>query len=205
MRRLLLALLFLPGILSAATPHSSRTYFVFIDDLGQTQIEDNIPPEYKQRGYRIVNESGVTLEVVPAARASSDRKRDTAATPSRSLSMRDKALLQTFSSVQDIETARDKHLLAMDGIIEVTRYNLELVSRNLKAIKESRRQIEASGEPVPEKMLADITEIRERIKENKSYIERKSAEKERINARYTRDIERFQELLGSAPAVSEPN
>ena len=205
MRHLLLALLFLPGILSAATPNTNRTYFVFIDDLGQTQIEDNIPPEYKQRGYRIVNESGVTLEVVPAARASSDRKRDTTATPSRSLSMRDKALLQTFSSVQDIETARDKHLLAMDGIIEVTRYNLELVSRNLKAIKESRRQIEASGEPVPEKMQADITEIRERIKENKSYIERKSAEKEKINARYTRDIERFQELLGSAPAVSEPN
>ena len=205
MRHLLLALLFLPGILSAATPNTNRTYFVFIDDLGQTQIEDNIPPEYKQRGYRIVNESGVTLEVVPAARASSDRKRDTTATPSRSLSMRDKALLQTFSSVQDIETARDKHLLAMDGIIEVTRYNLELVSRNLKAIKESRRQIEASGEPVPEKMQADITEIRERIKENKSSIERKSAEKEKINARYTRDIERFQELLGSAPAVSEPN
>lgn len=204
MRHLLLALLFLPGILSAA-PHSSRTYFVFIDDLGQTQIEDNIPPEYKQRGYRIVNESGVTLEVVPAARAPSDRKRDASATPSRSLSMRDKALLQTFTSVPDIETARDKHLLAMDGIIDVTRYNLELVSRNLKAIKESMRQIEASGEPVPEKMQTDITEIRERIKENKSYIDRKSAEKEKIGARYTRDIERFQELLGNAPAVAEPN
>lgn len=194
MRHALILLMLMPSLLEAAPSLSSRIYYVFTDDRGQTQIEDSIPPDYKQRGYRIVNEQGITLETVLPSRVSlGGNSRESG--PSRSLSMRDKALLQTFSSSEDLVAARDKHLVAIDGIIDITRFNMDLFSRNLQAIRQSIRQIEASGEPVPDKMHTDIIEIQRRIDENRDYIERKNHEKETIRARYARDITRFNELV----------
>jgi len=197
MWRLLGLVVLIPSLLGASATRSNRIYYVFTDDRGQTQIEDSIPPDYKQRGYRIVNEQGVTLEVVPASRTA-PRKSPSETALSRTLSVRDKALLQTFASVEDLVAARDKHLLAMDGIIDVTKFNLDLFSRNLDALRQSAKKIEATGEGVPERMHSDITEIQRRVEENREYIARKQREKETIRARYGRDISRFKELLESS-------
>jgi len=206
MWRLLGIVFLIPALLGASATRSNRIYYVFTDDRGQTQIEDSIPPDYKQRGYRIVNEQGITLEIVPASHLS-PRKGSNETALSRALSVRDKALLQTFSSVEDLVTARDKHLSAMDGIIDVTKFNLDLFSRNLDALRQSAKKIEATGEGVPERMYSDMTEIQRRVDENREYIARKQREKETIRVRYGRDITRFKELLESStpagPAASE--
>ena len=81
-----------------------------------------MPAAYVSNGYEILNESGQVVSVVPPAKTATELEQDAAAARSRAADTaaeaaqleRDTFLLRRYSTVQDIEAARDRSLRELD-------------------------------------------------------------------------------------------
>lgn len=186
-RARIFGLLFLVLATGLTTTLAGTLFYIFKDDQGRTRMHDTIPPEYAQKGYRVVNERGVTIKVVPPVEKS---RRPV----ERRLTDQDRALLDTFQNVDDIAMARDRQIEALEGIIRSTGSNMEAYRRNLQKLEAQAARIEKEGQPLSDKLLADMEFMRHQIKTNEAFIEKKRREQEETRRRYDRDIRRFREL-----------
>ena len=172
---------------------AERVFYVYKDRQGNTIMEDNVPPELMHRGYNVVNSNGVTLKVVPPEKKTVKKVEKPRFDPS-SLSSSDLLLLRSYSSVRDIETARDSRITQIHEIINGTISHTRAFERNLADMKLRHQQLTAAGELVSPKLLADIGLIEGRIAESRSYIARKESESEQLFKQYEKDINRFKQL-----------
>lgn len=172
---------------------AERVFYVYKDRQGNTIMEDHVPPELMHRGYNVVNANGVTLKVVPPEKKTVKKVEKPRFNPG-SLSAADLLLLRSYSSVQDIETARDSRITQIHEIINSTISHALAFERNLADMKLRHKQLTAAGELVSPKLLADIRLIEGRIAESRSYIARKESESERLFKQYESDISRFKQL-----------
>ncbi len=179
-----------------ASPALAGNVYVFTDENGRTLFQDSISPELARYGYRVVNEQGITLKVVPPsdkpARPESHGQRVIPHLVGEK--NRDRSLLYSFTSVADIERARDKKLQAIDDLISITRSNNEAFERNLDSLIERADFYRSRSENVPDKLKADIEMVSRRIYDNHQFIKSKQEEKEVLRQRYALDIQRFREL-----------
>jgi hypothetical protein len=87
---------------------NGRTLYKWVDDQGVTHYGDHIPPEYASQEQHIINSQGVR------STASMRRKRRSSWPPRskkdsmRNSASRDRNLLSTYASVQEIERLRDQ-------------------------------------------------------------------------------------------------
>ena len=172
---------------------AERVFYVYKDRTGNTVMEDRVPPELMHRGYNIVNANGVTLKVVPPEKKKV-KKVEKRRFDASSLSASDLLLLRSYSSVQDIETARDSRITQIHEIINSTISHALAFERNLGDMKFRHEQLTAAGELVSPKLLADIRLIEGRIAESRSYIARKESESDQLFKQYENDISRFKQL-----------
>ena len=173
--------------------YAERVFYVYKDRKGNTVMEDHIPPELMHRGYNIVNANGVTLKVV-SPRKKIVKKVEKARFDASSFSASDLLLLRSYSSVHDIEMARDSRITQIHEIINSTTSHALAFERNLADMKLRHKQLTAAGELVGPKLLADIRLIEGRIAESRSYIARKEAESRLLFKQYGNDISRFKQL-----------
>ncbi|MDH5547954.1 MAG: hypothetical protein OEZ43_20445 [Gammaproteobacteria bacterium] len=175
-------------LLGASSPSvfaSNDIYYVFKDSRGKTLIQDQIPPEMKHKGYKIVNANGVTLEVVPPQPKSQPDFAENELQPD------DVRLLQSYASVHDIESARDNNLMQLSEIINSTENNIRAFEHNLEFMQQRKRRLLAAGLPVDEKLIKDIVLVKELIVKNREYMERKRSEHTQLSTSYQKDIARF--------------
>jgi len=161
-----------------------RRIYVVEGDHGEVRMFDALPPEWAERGYKVVDENGHVLEVVPP------RGRHGFG----SLSDRDRALLATFSSEAEIQIARDRQLAALEGLIRLNERNLPLYEENLAELRARARALEAAGRPVPEGLREDIRRMERQVAQRKALIESQRQEMTRVRAKYDEDLKRFREL-----------
>ncbi len=170
-------------LMGAASAWAGR-YYVVDDGQGGVKMYDVLPPELASRGYRIVDERGVTLKVVPP--------RQERARPR--LDARDRALLATFANESELIIARDRQLATLEGLIRLNERNLPLYEANLKELQAEVKQYRRAGKSIPERLREDIERVQRQIKERRDFIRSQRRELEQVRARYDADIRRFREL-----------
>jgi hypothetical protein len=190
--------------LLSAWPHSlnATELYRYVNSEGNTVIDYRIPPEYAANGYEVINEDGVVLRVVP--RALSDTERDAwsdeqkraAAERAEAERLRkwDESLLLRYSSVADIEDARDRALRDLRIRLSILRGNRrslrgQVESYQAQAADQERMGLEASVE-----LERAIEELQRQIESGDRSIEDREQEIEEVAAAYQRDIERFEQL-----------
>jgi len=187
-----------------------NVFYVFIDKNGKTRIQDTISVELAEFGYRVINARGVTLEVVlPRSeiialiqQQKQNKKKKELRSLQRTIAeqnfVRDKALVETFSSVNDIIAARNRKTDALQGIITVTLTNIasfEMILDKMKA--QSERHLERKQE-VPEKLQLDMQTVRRQIKGGRDFIQRKRGDLGDVQKRSEQDVTRFKAILVEA-------
>lgn len=171
-------------------------FYVFKDRNGRTLMQDHIPEELKYRGYRIVNSNGVTLRTI-APYKKNVAKPAKQTQPAR-IQEADLDLLRRYSSVQDIEVARDNHLYQLGEIISSIEEHTKAFERNLNEMEARKASLVQEGKPVDAKLTSDMEMITARIAENREYLSRKKIEHSRLSDQYTYEIARFKELTAHA-------
>lgn len=185
--------IFVVCLFLAALAHAGSVFYVYKDRKGNTVIEDQIPPELMHRGYKVVNSNGITLKTVPPTKKER-KKPQKPSFDANTLPASDLLLLRSYSSVHDIEAARDSRVTQVHEIINSTMSHALAFERNLSDMKARQKQLSEAGKLVSPKLLSDIRLIEDRIAESRAYLSRKKTESTLLLKQYEQDIRRFKQL-----------
>jgi len=183
----------------------------WVDDEGRVQYSDRVPPTQQTKGHSRLDESGVELEKVKAARSKEEVEaelaREKALKRLRAEQQRlidkqkaaDRVLLRTFRSEDDIKMARDGKLTAIDVHIQVIRGNIKRLKNRFEDLQKGAADLERQGKKPSQHYLDDMTSLRQQIKDAYASIIVKERDKDTIWANHEDDLQRFRSLKKLQP------
>jgi hypothetical protein len=177
----------------------------WVDENGVVHYGDSVPPEYADADKQILNEHGITLDVVRGKKSPeelAEERRQLELEEQREQQRRqDAALLATYLSVDEIIMHRDRRVELFKAQARVT----ELYLRNLERRLEHLQQVasryrpysdDPDAEMIDPALSADIVETRETIERHRENLERFREDEKTIVATFNHDISRFKALKG---------
>lgn len=194
----------LSAFLLAALLHPAQAakLYRWVDDEGNVHYSDQIPPEHARQARQELNEQGIavdsvdtapTPEQLKAARAKAEAEAR-ARQQKEEQQRRDRILLNSYTGVADIERARDSEISALQRTVDMTRAAQDSQRRQLAQLVHRAAENQRAGNDVPDSLVQDMAEVRERIQERADYIEEKRGEQAQIFAEYEQDIARYREI-----------
>jgi chromosome segregation ATPase len=194
-------LLFLPLALAASAAHAQSVYR-WVDDEGETHYGQTVPPEFKDYGYVRLGPDGTVRERVEPAlspeeiaerrRQRAEQARQEAA--ERSQEARDRMLLATYSSEEDLREALDMQLAGIESQRASTRMALDLVENRFESLVGRAAELNRQGRGVPDRLQTDIEETRAELRGLRGDLERLEEREQEARDRFAANLERYRDL-----------
>jgi len=185
---------------STATAANDRKLYKWVDDQGVTHFGDHIPPEYAAKEQHVINSQGVETGHIDAQKppeqmAAEEQKRLDA----EQRAARDKNLLITYSSVNEIERLRDQRLALLTDQIKVTSSFLEVLNGRLKRLRATASHFkpysaDAGAPPMSDQLAEDLVRVDNDIHTQQDNLREKRSEESTMRKEFENDIARFKEL-----------
>jgi hypothetical protein len=195
-----LSLLVAFSIPAGADNNRGRTVYKWVDDQGVTHYGDRIPPEYSTQEQHIINSQGVEINRLEAQKtpdqlAQEEQKRVAA----EERESRDRNLLSTYVSVQEIERLRDQRLNLLSDQIKVTTQFLETLNGRMKKLRVSSMHFrpyntDEKAQPMPDQVAEDLVRLENDIHTQEQNLRQKRGEEATMKKQFEGDIDRFKEL-----------
>ncbi|BFM22229.1 hypothetical protein [Gilvimarinus japonicus] len=194
---LLLTLALLSAPLLAEEPDTGpdSVLFRYKNADGNLVVQQSIPPDAAARGYDIITSTGRILKTVKASPKGADAVR--AAERMRreaELAEWDARLKRRFSTVKDIESAKQRSLTELRGNLSILRANLSGVTSQLEEQQRRAGIMERNGRPVSDTLKTNIAALEAELVEIHKQIEQRGQTLEGAAAKFDKDIERFKEI-----------
>jgi Domain of unknown function (DUF4124) len=189
-----------PGFAAGAS--NGRTLYKWVDEQGVTHYGDHIPPEYAAQERHVMNSQGIEInrleaQKTPEALAAEEQKKIEAEQSKN----RDRNLLNTYASVQEIERLRDQRVTLLTDQIKVTSQFLEVLNGKLKKLRVSSMHFkpyssDANATAMPDQIAEDLVRVGNDIRTQEQNLREKRSEETIMSKQFGSDIERFKELKG---------
>ena len=200
---ILCALLLASGLAAGAPTqpaNNGRVLYKWVDKDGVTHYGDHVPPEYASQEQHVLNSQGYEIkrldaEKTAAQAAAEDQKRVDA----EQRQLRDKNLLNTYASVQEIERLRDQRLTLLADQIKVTTQFLDTLNGRMKKLRVSSMRFrpyntDAKAPPMPDQVAEDLVRLENDIHTQEQNLRQKRGEEATMRKQFEGDIDRFKEL-----------
>ncbi|MDQ1363187.1 MAG: hypothetical protein QG652_1048 [Pseudomonadota bacterium] len=196
-------------VLSGLAATAQAALNKWTDEKGQVHYGDEVPDEYRNQKRAVLNEQGVVVKDVKSQeqierekqeKAAIDSARNAKLIESKKQELRDRVLLDTFTTERDIEIARNDRVSAVDSQIQLAESNIKDGERKMKELNERISLLEKSGREVPENLYKEKNSISHQLENNFKYVESKQEERKEINRKFEEDLKRFRELKGIPPS-----
>lgn len=203
----------LAAILLMAVPASAvfaQPLYRWVDDEGVVHFGDRVPPEYASRSRHVLNSQGVRVgfeegsltDEERAAQAEAARQLEQERRDRAEIARRDRMLLDTYLTVEDIENLRDQRLELLESQIRVTEIYLTNLRERLQRLHVEASRYSPYSEredapPVPNNLAREISDTLGSINVYEDSLRRIREEQEELRMSFARDIARFRELRGS--------
>lgn len=205
----LLGVFVLTGAVNAQAPGGGKIV-CWKDKAGKTVgCGDKVPPEYQDNATKQLNQRGVTVnqsepaltaEQKKALQAEADRKAADNALAAEQ-KRRDKALLDTFSSVNEIDLKRKRDTTLIESNIEAQQTNLKNATDRQADVRSRMDSFKKENKPVPPPLQDEY----DRAEASKTKIQAQIAQKRKdisdLNQQYDDMKKRYAELTGGAAAT----
>jgi len=176
--------------------------YKWVDENGQIRYGDRIPPQYARKSNETLNQQGITVDRKEAAKTPEqiaaaqrlEEARQAAERVQQEKDRKDRILLDTFTNEDEMVLTRDGKIEAIEAIIRVTNGRTEKLKLRLSELKTRAANIERSGKPVSDKLNAEISETRQQIAQNFTYVKSRNSDQQLIREQFEVDIARFREL-----------
>ncbi len=176
------------------------------DEKGQIHYGDRVPTEYLRKEHSILNEQGVILHTSEPMKTDEELSelqkaldKEIAEKTKRIIAerikmLRDRVLLDTFTTEADLIIARDARVEAVDSQIALAETLVKNDEIKLHKVEERIEEIEKSGRTPPVNLRKKVLFVGRQIKNNKNYVAEKKAERNKILETFDKDLIRFREL-----------
>jgi hypothetical protein len=189
---------------SAGTSSSGSDHklYKWVDEQGITHYGDRIPPEYATQEQHVLNSRGIEVEHREAQKSAEQlAAEDQARLESEQRAKRDKNLLNTYVSVQEIEHLRDQRLTLVTDQIKVTGQFLDVLNGKLKKLRTSSMvyrpyNADPKAPPMPDQVAEDLVRVASDIRTQEENLREKRSEEATMSKQFESDIARFKELKG---------
>lgn len=200
----LLVVLFL-GI-SFSLPASAKLY-KWVDENGTTHYGETVPPEYANQDRSELNKAGRVIKkqevltpeersVERSAKEQAEAKKLEEAQAALERKRRDRALIDTYSSPDEIDLARKRNLQQIELRINGINANIKRANDNLLGLQKEADTYTNANRKIPQSLQEDLQEAQVRLDKLKKDMEKPQAERAAMEARYDADKARYKELTG---------
>jgi hypothetical protein len=182
--------------LGAVAPALAATY-KWVDDQGVVHYSDKAPPD---KGSTLLDKQGRTVKKVePApspeqlkAKADAEEQARVAAKVQADQARKDKALMQSYTTEQEIDVAKNRALATIDGQIK----SAQAYSADLNRRQEDLKKKKASfaGKAVPPDVDRDLNTIDVELARQQGLIKQKTEDIVTVTAKYDADKKRWQDI-----------
>lgn len=201
--KLLIALLF---CFSFNTPAYSKLY-KWVDENGVTHYGETIPPEYADKDRAELDKAGRVIkkqEVRSPEELSAEReakrqeeaKQREGEQAALERKRRDRALVETYSSSDEIDLARKRNLQQVELRLNGINANIKRANDNWLDLQKEADTYTKARKLIPTSLQEDLQEAQARLDKLQKDLEKAQAEKAAIEARYDADKARYKELTG---------
>lgn len=208
--RLISALLFVSSAALALDAAAQTRIFCCDDANGRKVCGDFLPVACQGRAYEERDSKGFVSKLVEAplteaqlARREAERlKKEEEKRKAGEERRRSLALLSTYSSEKDIDTARDRSLAEVEKNKKESEQRLEEAKK--KKLKLDSDKEFYKGKPLPESVRAQVRDNEKEIKAQQSAVDARVQEMEDIRTRFAEEKKRYLELTGKKSAAPAP-
>lgn len=159
---------------------------------GSVIYQDRPPASSQDDGHAILNQQGVTLRSIPSRdeRLRLRAEREAA----RREKIRDRALLATFSTEEDLMRTRDDRIGMIDGLINRLDDRIRVLSDRLSTIDSRIDVQESNGNSANEALYTERQSILRNIENAWSLVDSKAAERTSLMGKFKDDLIRYRQL-----------
>ena len=196
------------ALVAAATgAEAGERLYRWVDDQGRVHYSDTVPPDQAGQRREIKTTEGATVDTVEppptreeleaeaTRRAAEAQVRARQEAEQRRRQEHDRMLLMTFTSVEEMHTARDERLGAIESQIGLVESRIEKLQQRRAQLREEAVTAERTGRGDAAAVYRELEQIERSIRQNREAIEDKRDTQARIRLRFSEDIERFRELV----------
>ncbi len=179
-----------------------KEFYRYRNAEGNVVVDHRVPPEYVGGGYEVLSDRGVVLRVVPRTLSEEERAdihaqqhlEAAAREEEERLREWDETLLLRYSSVADIEAARDRALRDLRVRVTILRGNRSALRQQIESHQARAADLERRGSEVDKSLPKIIADLQREVR----VIERQIAEHQRTVAAteegFSADMQRFSQL-----------
>ncbi len=202
LRHILLFLLFLA---LAAPAAQAQSVYRWVDDEGETHYGQSVPPEFKDYGYVRLGPDGTVRERVEPAlspeeikeRRRQRREQARREAEERSQEARDRMLLATYDSEEDLRESLEMQLAGIQSQRVSTRLALGLIESRFERFVGRAASLNRDGKSVPQSLEDDIDETRAELRELRGDLDRLDEREQAARDRFSASLERYRELTSA--------
>ena len=193
--------LFVAMLLVSLSTQADNLYR-YKNDVGGTVVDWRVPPEFAGRGYEVLNAQGQVVEVVPRQLSSDElqnkdlvkRLQQEATVERARLAKWDKFLLLRYSTVEDIDAARDRALRDLKIRLSILASNQRTARNRLESVLARVADMERRGDVPLEQDLDAIAALRADIANTGRAIKEREAQVLEVTDSFDEDRSRFIQL-----------
>ena len=160
----------------------------YTNDQGVKVMRHSIPPQYAQKGYEILNQSGQVVKVVPPAPTNEQIAVKEA---ERLLRERYASLKRRYSSIDDLEGAKARRIETIETSIAIIRGNINSLSSQLEMQMGRAADAERAGRQVPQHVLDQISATKAELDIAEELLEQRLNEMEEVEQKHQEDVITF--------------
>ena len=187
--------------------HADASMKKWVDERGQVHYGDRIPSKYLRGEHSELNNQGVVVNTSEKMKTSDELSKDAKKRKAiaeenkkkliaaRRAALRDRVLLDTFTTEKDLSIARDARLDSIDSQLSLAETLIKNDERKLADVKTRIDEIEKSGRDAPENLYKEVTSVSKQLENNYSFVEDKTNERAYIIESFKDDVKRFRELM----------
>lgn len=180
----------------------STKIYKWTDEHGVMHYGTSIPPQYVDKAATELNRSGVAVKRIDATpsmdqrKASEQRASEIKEEQKRIAEQqrRDNALLSTYTSVREIDDARERNLALPKQAIVSLQPRLQRAQERLAQLQTQVAKIKGSGKVPADSLVEDVDRQAAELQSVKGEIDRQNLQIEQIKKRFESDKQRYVEL-----------
>ena len=205
------------ALLLAANTAGAAALYKWVDENGQIRYSDRLPASQSKKKHQQLNSQGVVVSTTEAARSEAELKAEAEARRKqeeedaknailkKAQDEKDRVLLMTFSSEEELGLARNDRIEVLDSVITLINKSITSTQLKLDELQASADEIYTSqGKEVPGGLAQKIEHFTRKIESRNAQLELKVKEKQKINQQYELDLARFR-LLKDGNATTSRN
>jgi len=195
-----LSLLFAVVVALAAAPLSAANLYKWVDEKGVTHYTDKMPPDAVDKANVEMNKDGIAVkrtEPAPTpeqrrAKALEEERLKATARERETVDRRDRALMQSYTTEDEIDLARNRALGTIDTQVASAQAYSQQLAKRRDELQAKRKSF--GSKPVPAAIDTELESIADELSKQAALIAERKRDSAVITARYDQDKQRWREL-----------